>query len=202
MCMLSLPFPEGTEGFSSAFLEETVTDQLTPVTLFRCYTGLIGAEKGFTYQSYFALAARENRHKSQSLLTMASHIQKLRTPGLPGVAQDQGWCSTEHQVQDFQRGNISSRFKQLKTISQPLLIDPNIAKALLRHSTQSHYRHKGFTLHVDQIRGICTCHYSLASFFVTYFDKLSNVFLYYLCSILNFIVTPFAHALTFFRFIT
>lgn len=69
----------------------------------------------------------------------------LRTPGQPGLSLVQGWCRCEHShttESRLSRETTLQGLHSLKTMSQPLLINPNIATALLKHFSQS--RTQGF----------------------------------------------------------
>lgn len=136
-------FSEVAEGFSLLGKDWHQLAQLTPGTLFKHYTGLIGAGKGSSYQRHLSLAACESRHISAPF----DHGQPWSEAGLQvredclgtkvGAAASKRSCadSLERFLKDFNRLRIS----------QPLPISqtwPSLCGNIWLKA-----RHKGFSVH-------------------------------------------------------
>lgn len=132
---LSLHCPKDQRG--TAFLEKTDTWLAHASYFMQTTTRLIGVGKGSSYQSNLVLAVHESQNPTQ--ISVPSHFgkpeSKVRGLALPGVSWDQGRCSCKLSGSTkcrLSRETILQGLNSLKTISQSLLINPNIAMTFLK----------------------------------------------------------------------
>lgn len=91
----------------------------------------------------------DSPHKSQPLFITATSKRKSSVPARTVLGPRSVAASPHtHQVR-LSRETVPQRLNSLRTISQPLLINPNIARALLQHFSQSQTQGLPYLCHLQ-----------------------------------------------------